>query len=112
MGLKYIGDGRSPAGIPARDLSDEEARAIESAQPGFLAGVEAGDTSGGGTPAYRKMTSAELGEFNRAQDEAARERKWSTERKFTLRREDRDIGPYVPGNQEVQPDADTTNEEN
>lgn len=62
MGFRFIGHeiGRKPpAGVPGRDLSDDEILEIEERMPGFIDGVELGDTDTGGTPVFVRMTSEE-----------------------------------------------------
>ncbi len=112
MGLKYIGDGRSAAGIPARDLSDEEAQAIEAEQPGFLAQVDAGDVDDGPTPIYRRMTAAEDTQHAAQVAQATREREDREARKLALRRGDPLPEPAPQAEFVAVDEADDTEEEN
>jgi hypothetical protein len=74
MPLTYVGAGRVVAGVPARDLSDEEAEAAERLYPGFLAQVRAGAMEDGPTPVYAEMTKAEAKSWAAEQAEVAKAR--------------------------------------
>ena len=59
MSMVYTGEGRSVAGLPARDLTSVEVDEYESREPGFIAMVEAGDVEDGPTPIYRPAKAGE-----------------------------------------------------